>query len=189
MKSIILMGIKHCGKSTQGRLLGGMLSLPFMDTDDVIAEQTGKTPRDIYFSGGEAAFKAAEHTACRAVAEQVRASGTAAVMATGGGICCNPDALDSLRPLGSLVFLQADEQIAADRIVREVSVSADGTLSNLPAYIAAGNPQSLDDVRRIFHDFYTKRSELYTAAADVTVQMLRLPKQENTRRIMQALGL
>ena len=38
MKSIILMGIKHCGKSTQGRLLGGMLSLPFMDTDDVIGD-------------------------------------------------------------------------------------------------------------------------------------------------------
>ena len=187
MKSIILMGIKHCGKSTQGKLLGEMLELPFFDTDSLISGRTGRTPRQIYLEGGEDAFKDAELDACTALAEQIRASGTDAVIATGGGICANPAALAALRPLGSFVFLQADEQIAANRIVREVSVAADGTLSNLPAYIAAGHPQSLSDVRREFHRFYLERTSLYAAAADVTVQMLRLPKQENARRIMQAL--
>ena len=46
--SIVLMGIKHCGKSTQGRIISKKLSVPFFDTDDVILEMTGKTPRQIY---------------------------------------------------------------------------------------------------------------------------------------------
>ena len=48
MKTIVLMGIKHCGKSTQGKIISQKLGLPFYDTDDVITLLTGKTPREIY---------------------------------------------------------------------------------------------------------------------------------------------
>ena len=39
-KSIILVGIKHCGKSTQGKALSKKLSFDFYDTDSVIEELT-----------------------------------------------------------------------------------------------------------------------------------------------------
>ena len=35
-RTIILMGIKHSGKSTQGRLLAGHFGCPFIDIDDEI---------------------------------------------------------------------------------------------------------------------------------------------------------
>ena len=38
MKNIIFVGVKHCGKSTQGRLLARRLQLPFADTDELIAQ-------------------------------------------------------------------------------------------------------------------------------------------------------
>ena len=37
-KNIFLMGIKHCGKSTQARLLSKFYSCPAFDTDDLIFE-------------------------------------------------------------------------------------------------------------------------------------------------------
>ena len=63
--SIILMGIKHCGKSTQGRIISKKLSVPFFDTDDVVFEMTGKTPRQIYTELGNEGFQEAEEKACK----------------------------------------------------------------------------------------------------------------------------
>ena len=42
MEVIILMGIKHCGKSTQGRILSEKLNYNFYDVDDVILELNKK---------------------------------------------------------------------------------------------------------------------------------------------------
>ena len=67
MKSIVLMGIKHCGKSTQGKILAKKLELPFFDTDSLIEEMNGMTCRQIYSEKGEAAFKTAEYQACKKI--------------------------------------------------------------------------------------------------------------------------
>ena len=67
------MGIKHCGKSTQGKILAKKMGAQFYDTDDVITEQTGKTPRQIYTESGEEGFKTAEKNACQFVAEKIMA--------------------------------------------------------------------------------------------------------------------
>ena len=48
MASIILMGIKHCGKSTQAALISKKLNMPKYDTDDVVEKLSGKTPRELY---------------------------------------------------------------------------------------------------------------------------------------------
>ena len=186
MKSIILMGIKHCGKSTQGKLLSQKLDVPFYDTDSVIQEMTGKTPREIYTEGGETAFKKAEVEACLEVASRLKESN--AVIATGGGICNNPEALSVLHKLGTFVFLQSSEKVAADRICREARTDENGKLTNLPAYIAKDNPSTLAKVRELFHEFYEERVRLYAGIADISVRMDGpsgpCPKQVNTNRIL-----
>ena len=63
-KAIILMGIKHCGKSTQAALLSDFFKVPCFDTDDLILEMTGKSPRELFTQSGEEAFKTAEKNAC-----------------------------------------------------------------------------------------------------------------------------
>lgn len=182
--SIILMGIKHCGKSTQGKLIASKLDLAFYDTDDVIAALTGKSARDIFSGQGEAAFKDAEICACRHVAGIVKKDGGRAVIATGGGICNNAPALEVLRPLGTFVFLIAPEQVAADRILKEARTQPDGTPENLPAYIAKRNPRSMDEARRMFHEFYEERTRLYAGIADCSVRMENDSKQANADRII-----
>ena len=66
----ILTGIKHCGKSTQGKILSENLNIPFYDTDDVIEEMTGLTARQIFSEKGEGAFKNAEAEACKFILEK-----------------------------------------------------------------------------------------------------------------------
>ena len=198
-RSIILCGIKHCGKSTQGKRLATALGLDFYDTDDLIFEQTGMDARAIYKSQGKDAFMAAELKACEYLQEllsapnetsqaQVAVAAKSAVIATGGGICQNEPAIAILKKLGTIVYLEVPEITAAGRIVREARFLPDGTIQNLPAYIANKNPADQKEVRAIFHDFYMERTKKYRSLADASVQA-QGSRSENTKKILSALGL
>lgn len=140
MKTIVLMGIKHCGKSTQGKIISQKLGLPFYDTDDVITLLTGKTPREIYTEKGAEGFMEAEKNACEYVKNETALKNKNAVIATGGGICNNAQAVEILKSFGTLVYLDIEEKIATARVLREIQVAPDGSLSNMPAYIAKKIP-------------------------------------------------
>lgn len=187
--SIILMGIKHCGKSTQGRIISKKLSVPFFDTDDVIFEMTGKTPRQIYTELGNEGFQEAEEKACSFLLEKINSFAEKnAVIATGGGICGNKKALDVLKKIGTFVFLRTPERIASFRVLREISVAQDGTLLNVPAFIAKKNPRSVADAKKIFHDFFIERECIYEQLADVVIDMSSSSKEANAAKIIESVS-
>ena len=189
MSSIILLGIKHCGKSTQGKLLAKHFSCPFFDTDDEITALTGKSPREIYTEQGKEAFLAAEKEACERLVQKLGCE-QKTVIATGGGICNNPAALEAIHKIGKFVFLNADEKTASNRIVWEIKYDSDGSMKNLPAYIASKNPRNVQEVRGIFHDFYKERQKIYKDLCDVEVKLAHsASKSENMKKILTALGI
>ncbi len=183
-ESVILVGIKHCGKTTQGKKVASRLNLPFFDTDQLINQNEGLSAREIYVAKGKSGFMEAELNACRKLVAGL--NGTAAVIATGGGICDNPQAVEELKRVGKVVFLESEEKTAADRIIRE-AVFSDGAIKDLPAYIAKENPTTEQQVRNIFHDFYERRTKAYSSIADVTVKMMNATKDENTENILNSL--
>ena len=184
-RTIILMGIKHSGKSTQGRLLAGHFGCPFIDLDDEILKIFGKSPREIYTEKGPAGFMHAEEEACRKIESVCK--NRLAVISTGGGICDNAPALNILRPLGIFVYLDIDEKSACDRILKKAEKLSDGTWKNLPAYIARQNPAEETEIRKIFHAFYEERSKTYRDIADIIVPTTEESKEENTKKILLAL--
>ena len=188
------MGIKHCGKSTLSKSLAKYYNCPFFDTDDLITELTQKTPRQIFTEQGQQGFAAAEAESCKTLSEKLAENSVistgSAIIATGGGICNNEQALSFLRSINCLfVFLQVPETLAADRIVAEAVFEKDSSnqesrISNLPAYIAKKNPHSQQDVRNIFHDFYVERTDCYKTIADLCVTVNSSNIEENTANIV-----
>ena len=189
--ALIFVGIKHCGKSTQGKKIASHFDLEFFDIDDLIQKYEGISPREIYTKFGKEKFMEAEKNACQKLAEFFESKNRtptkkAFVVAAGGGICENQNALEILKSFGTIIFLQAEENTAADRIMREADFST-SPIQNLPAYITDKNPRSEKEAREIFHDFFTRRNNQYKEIADVVVQMENASKEINTKKILDAL--
>ena len=183
----ILFGIKHSGKTTQGRLLSKKISFPFVDIDEIITKQTGFTPRQIYFDYGPEKFMSAEEKICSVL--EKKCFGKKIVIATGGGICDNAPALMRLRDLGTFIFLEVSEQIAFDRILEKIKFSDDGSIANLPAYIARKEPKTEEEVRSIFHDVFTDRTTRYRSFVDTIVPLDAVSEEENFKTLCGALGI
>lgn len=184
-KSIILVGIKHSGKSTQGRALAARYNCEFFDTDDVIQELMGKSPREIYNTEGKESFLGAEKLACQHLKSTLETKQI--VVATGGGICENEEALRFLATNSIFVYLNVDEKTAADRIVREAKTDSKNNItdqSSLPSYIAKKNPATIDDVRTYFHNFYEERTKKYSMLADITINPGTMPPAKVTAEIV-----
>jgi shikimate kinase len=78
---VVVVGFMGAGKSTVGRLVAGRLGVPFADSDEVIRRRSGRTPREIFATDGEAAFRALE----REIVRELVDGGAVGVLALGGG--------------------------------------------------------------------------------------------------------
>jgi len=89
------------GKTTLGKELSLALALPFIDLDRDIEEQIQMTIPDIFRTKGEPFFREME-------SERLHywSSGTDGfVMATGGGAPCFFDAMNTMKSIGLVLFL------------------------------------------------------------------------------------
>ena len=183
--SVVLMGCKHCGKSTQGRLLAQKLGVDFFDTDDVINNLRGMDARTLYRTKGVTEFTLAEEEACSEIIK--KNAEKKVVIATGGGICDNPPALQALRECGTFVFLRLDIKHSIDRIMSKIEETSPGVFNGAPAYVLTENPKSLDDIRAILQKKYEERYQQYSSIADVIVEIKNAPVEENFKTLLGAL--
>jgi len=143
-KSIILIGMPGCGKTTIGKMLSKKFSCPFHDMDDTIITVTGKSITELFWEGEEV-FRNAETNAC---AELIRRP--PCVIACGGGVVKRSKNLEILRRGGIVVFI--------DRPVEQIAGDIDTT----------SRPLLKDGVEKLY-SLYQQRYSLYKNAADILI--------------------
>src|SRR5690348_5140981 len=114
---VVLVGFMGAGKSTVGRLVARRLGVGFADSDDVITQRTGATPREIFATDGEAAFRALERAVVRDLVSggESGASGDVAVgvLALGGGAVEDAGTREVLRAARVVHLEVSFEQVRA----------------------------------------------------------------------------
>ena len=111
LHNLALVGFMGTGKSTVGQQVAALLQFQFLDTDALIEEQAGKSIPAIFAENGEPTFRQLE----RDVVTQLE-SKTKLVIATGGGLACNPANLDSLKKHALVVCLWASPETIWRRV-------------------------------------------------------------------------
>ena len=111
--TIFIIGYMASGKTTFGKALARRSGLQHIDLDFYIEQRFHSTVRDIFAQKGEAEFRRIEGAMLREVGEM-----TYEVISCGGGTPCFGDNLDYMKAHGLTVFLQAADDVIADRIMQ-----------------------------------------------------------------------
>lgn len=102
------------GKTTVGRLVASRTGRTFIDTDDAIQARTGRTVRELWEEGGEAAYRELES---RVVLEGLQGGSGAVLIAAPGGAVLDPDVRAALRgPDVVVVWLHTEPSAIARRL-------------------------------------------------------------------------
>jgi shikimate kinase len=141
MSRILLIGPPGAGKSTVGAALAKELKMQFIDTDQVIEKETGKSITDIFVVDGEVHFRALEVETLKSVLRF-----ETSVISLGGGAPISEEAQQAIKNSEShIVFLDVSLATAAPRV---------GFNRDRPLLL--GNPraqwQALSDKRRPIYE-------------------------------------
>ena len=157
---VVLVGAMGAGKTTVGRLVADALGVEFLDTDEVVERETGRTVAEIFVDDGEAHFRELER---RAVAESL--AGHGGVLALGGGSVLDVatrELLDGHR----VVFLRVGLGDAARRVGLGVS-----------------RPLLLGNVRGRIKQLLDERTPIYESVAQHVVDTDGLSAREVADRV------
>ncbi len=113
-KNIVLIGFMATGKSTAGKLLAQKMGMDFVDTDQTIVEEYGKSIAEIFTEHGEDFFRQAESAI---IAKTAGRSGQ--VIATGGGAVVREENFNNLSAGGWMICLIAAPEIIIKRTERD----------------------------------------------------------------------
>ncbi len=163
--NIVLNGFMGTGKTTIGRLVAVRLGMAFVDTDDLIVQEAGKSIPEIFAGDGEPHFRAIEVRVC-----QQAATWPDYVISTGGGALVNPD--------NRSIFLQ-------DSLV----ICLTASLYEIMRRIGAGSNRPLFGDREKLEQLYNRRAAIYNSLphqidtthltpAQAAEEIARLWKQE-----------
>jgi shikimate kinase len=172
MKTVILTGPKHSGKTSAGKALASLCSCDFIDLDELILQRTGKSPRQLY-SEGPAVFQKAEAEATAALLG-ADGGGGQRVIAAGGGIIDNAEAAAALKtPAATVAYLGISAESAWDRIANS---------GELPPFLRTENPR---ETHRALHE---RRAAAYLRIADIVIDAGAKTPQEIAEEILNRLN-
>ena len=164
-RSLVLVGLMGCGKSSVGRRLANALDLKFVDADEEIELAAGQSIPEIFETHGEDYFRAGE----RRVIARLLQNGPQ-VLATGGGAFMNEQTRASIKSLGVSIWLKADLPLLMKRVMRR---------DNRPL-LKTSDPEAR------MRDLMTARYPVY-ALADLIIDSRDVPHDEMVGSVIAGL--
>jgi shikimate kinase len=111
IRNLALVGFMGSGKSAVGRLAAQHLRFTFLDTDELIENEVGRSIPEIFAQLGEEAFRKYERDVVSALSAR-----RDTVIATGGGLVADPSNLASLKTHALVICLWASPETIWARV-------------------------------------------------------------------------
>jgi shikimate kinase len=169
-RNLVLIGYRATGKTSVGARLAQILHRPFVDLDQVLVAEAGKSVADIVAQGGWEEFRRREK---ELVARFRHTRGQ--VLATGGGVVLDPENVANLQENGTLIWLTAEPATIQERLDQDQPGQ-----SNRPS-LTGSDPAA--EVAAVLE----ARWPLYQAAARITVDTTALSLSQVVDRILAIL--
>jgi shikimate kinase len=165
-RSLVLVGLMGCGKTSVGRRLAARLGLPFVDADEEIEKAAAMTINEIFADHGEALFRDGE----RRVIARLLASGPQ-VLATGGGAFMNPETRANIKRHGVSIWLRAELPVLMKRVLKR----------DTRPLLQTGDPEAV--MRKLMDARYPVYRE-----AEIVIESRDVPHEVIVCEILEALA-
>lgn len=164
--NIILAGMPASGKTTVSRVLSEKLRLKLVDTDEEIVKKFGAIC-DIFASFGEEVFRNMETEVVKSVSAQ-----SGLVISSGGGCLLHEENVKLFKNGGKIVYLRAQLSTLLSRVEGDTT-----------------RPLLSGDKKEKMQSLLLKRSPVYEAAADLTVDTDGLTPEQIADNIIKEINL
>jgi shikimate kinase len=162
-----MVGLMGAGKTTIGRGVAQVLSLPFRDADEEIERAAQCSISEIFSERGEAAFRDGE----RRVIARLLTQEPPHVLAFGGGAFMHPDTRRLVAERAVSVWIKAELEVLARRVSRR---------NNRPLLVGRDPLEVLRGLAEVRYPAY--------ATATVTVETGEIPTSAAVAAVLAALA-
>ena len=168
-ENVVLVGMMGSGKTTVGQLLAERTGMEFIDLDEQIERRADCTITEIFGTQGEDAFRDLETQ----LLDEVEATVSRFVLATGGGAVLRAHNRDVMHEMGKVFWLDAPPETLRQRI---------GDDASRPLLQGVDAQKKLEKI-------FAMRREAYAAASDIHLDTTELSPEDIVDRIIEELGV
>jgi shikimate kinase len=176
--SIVLIGYRGSGKTTLGRLLAEELGFSFVDLDQIITQQAGRSIKEIFESEGEPGFRQRESETLRQALAKANH-----VISLGGGAVLAEHNRQAIQQSGhAVVYLRA----SAEELHRRINADP-STAAQRPSLTKLGG--SLEEVRTLLQQREPIYQQVKTMELDAEPNDIRALLGQLVERLSRDTGL
>jgi len=171
-RNLVLIGYRATGKTSVGARLARILDRPFVDLDQVLVQEAGRSIAEIVARGGWEDFRRRE----KALVARLGAR-KGQVLATGGGAVLDPENVRVLRETGVIIWLTATPGVIQARLTQDQPRD-----QSRPSLTGGDTIREVEEVLRV-------RQPMYQAAAQVIIDTTGLSLPQVVEQVLAALKI
>jgi shikimate kinase len=165
---LMLVGMMAVGKTTVGQFCARQLGWSFLDSDEQLLSDTGRTAQEIFDADGDEELRILEG---RALVEAIALSEPVVVAVAGGAVLSEANR-ELLMRSGTVVWLRASIETLSERVER-----------------GGARPRIGHDATMSLRSLYRDRYPLYAEVAGFVIDVDDLTPEEVVARILTETGL